>query len=32
MSSKQIPLFDDSKPVSPRPEWGEQVLAAYPHS
>ena len=30
MSSKQIPLFDDFKPVSPRPEWGEQVLQPIP--
>ncbi len=30
MSSMQIPLFDDSKPTPPRPEWGEQLLQPIP--
>lgn len=30
MSDMQIPLFDDSKPKTPNPDWGEQVLQPIP--
>jgi len=30
MNNMQIPLFDDSKPTPPRPEWGEQILQPIP--